>query len=134
MVVDFAGISLRGRIAYGIMGAENYALAKHSERDWEPVFAKLWWISEDIMWDGWAERVADLSPGYIHEGDSHDDDSFWWIAEKRFEKLKVLYAGMPKRWSTIIRDIFDMEEEYAYSSIPGKEAASIRMLKEMMGS
>ena len=134
MEANFEDISLRGRIAYGIMCAENYALAKHPERDWKPVFTELWRISDDIMWDDWADRVADLLPEYIHEGDSYDEDEFSWIDEAGFEKLKALYAGMSEGWSTIIRDIFDMEEEYAYSSIPGKGTASIRMLEEIIGT
>lgn len=134
MEANFEDISLRGRIAYGIMCAENYALVKHPERDWKPVFTELWRISDDIMWDDWADRVADLLPEYIHEGDSYDEDEFSWIDEAGFEKLKALYAGMSEGWSTIIRDIFDMEEEYAYSSIPGKGTASIRMLEEIIGT
>ncbi len=129
---NFEDLSLRGRIAYGIMGAENYVLAIHPERDWKPVFAELWRITGDLMRDDWADRVADLLPEYIHEGDPCDEDEFSWIGEEGFEKLKALYAGMPEGWSTIVRDIFDMEEEYAYTSIPGRGSESISMLEEIM--
>lgn len=67
---------LRGRIAYGIMCAENYVLAIHPERDWKSVFAELWRITGEVMWDDWADRVADLLPEYIHEGDPYDKDEF----------------------------------------------------------
>lgn len=132
MEANFEDISLRGRIAYGIMCAENYVLAIHPERDWKSVFAELWRITGEVMWDDWADRVADLLLEYVHEGDSYDKDEFSWIGKEGFEELKTLYEDMPEGWSTIVRDIFDMEEEYAYTSIPGRGSESIGMLEEIM--
>lgn len=62
MTNSFEAISLRGRMAYVIMCAERYALAKKPNVEWRPVFKDLWSIAEDVMWDDWSDRVMDLLP------------------------------------------------------------------------
>ena len=56
-MAEFENISIRGRIAYGIMCAENIALASFPERNWHPVFERLWSIMDgDVYWDEWASK------------------------------------------------------------------------------
>lgn len=69
MNYDFTNVSLRGRICYGIMCAERYALNKFPNRDWDFVFSEFWKIQDDILWDEWSDRVIDLLPEYINELD-----------------------------------------------------------------
>lgn len=132
MDYDFSNVSLRGRISYGIMCAERYALNKFPNREWGFVFSEFWKIQDDILWDEWSDRVIDLLPEYIYELDHYDGDEFSWLDENGFNRLKSLYDGMSEQWAQILRDIVDMEEVYAYSSIPGTGKESIRLLNKVI--
>lgn len=129
---SFEHISLRGRMAYVILCAERYALAKKPEADWRPVFRDLWGIAEDILWDEWSDRVIDLLPEYIYELDSYDSDEFTWLDENGFAQLKELYDGMGDPWAIILRNLVDMEEAYAYTTIPGTGTESIALVEEVV--
>lgn len=130
MTNSFENISLRGRMAYVIMCAERYALAKKPNAEWQPVFKDLWSITEDIMWDDWSDRVMDLLPEYIYELEAYDPDEFSWLDEEGFKQLKKLYDDMGDAWSAILRNLVDMEEIYAYTSIPGTGSESIALAEE----
>lgn len=132
MTNAFETISLRGRMAYVIMCAERYALAKKPSAEWRPVFKDLWSITEDIMWDDWSDRVMDLLPEYIYELNAYDPDEFSWLDENGFKQLKELYAGMGDDWARILRNLVDMEEIYAYTSIPGTGSESIALAEEVV--
>lgn len=126
----FENISLRGRMAYVIMCAERYALAKKPNAEWQPVFKDFWSITKDIMWDDWSDRVIDLLPEYIYELEAYDPDEFSWLDEEGFKQLKKLYDDMGDAWSAILRNLVDMEEIYAYTSIPGTGSESIALAEE----
>ena len=126
-------ISLRGRMAFAIMCAERYALSKKPEGDWEFVFSEFWRIADDIYWDDWADRVIDLLPEYIYELDCYDADEFSWLDEKGFDILKGLYSEMGDDWALLLQDIVDMEEAYAYTSIPGTGQESIKSVDNILG-
>lgn len=130
MATAFENISLRGRMAYVIMCAERYALTKKPNAEWRPVFKDLWSITEDIMWDDWSDRVMDLLPEFIYELEAYDPDEFSWLDKEDFVQLKELYDGMGDAWATIIRNLVDMEEIYAYTSIPGTGSESIALAEE----
>ncbi len=132
MANAFENISLRGRMAFVIMCAERYALAKNPRAEWRPVFKDLWSITEDIMWDDWSDRVMDLLPECMYELEAYDPDEFSWLDEGGFTQLKNLYDGMGDAWAVILRNLVDMEEIYAYTSIPGTGFASIALVDEVI--
>lgn len=132
VVNSFEDISLRGRMAYVIMCAERYALAKKPNAEWRPVFKDLWSIAEDVMWDDWSDRVMDLLPECIYKIDAYDPDEFSWLDEDGFKQLKKLYADMGDDWAHILRNLIDMEEVYAYASIPGAGSESIMLVEEVV--
>ncbi len=131
-MVDFRNISLRGRIAYGTMCAESYALAHHPERDWRPVFEVLWYLSQDVYWDDWSSRVIDILPEYVSHETPYDPDDFETLDEHAYETLCDLYEGMPAAWATIMSNIVGMEQEYAYTVIPVLGLESVAMLEEIV--
>lgn len=131
-MIDFKTISIRGRIAYGIMCAERYALAHCPQRDWRPVFEVLWYISKDVYWDDWSSRVIDILPEYVSHDIPYDPDDFESLDERAYETLCDLYDGMSPVWSAIMSNIVGMEQEYAYTTIPGCGLESISMLEEIV--
>ena len=128
---DFNNISLRGRIAYGIMCAENYVLQLHPERDWRPVFEVLWGIADEMYWDDWASDVIEILPEYISDSIQFDPDDFEKLDEEGYKHYCMLYRDMPASWAAIMREIVDMEEMYAFTTIPGTGSESIDSLKRI---
>lgn len=99
-MVDFKMISIRGRIAYGIMCAESYALSKHPERDWRPLFRVLWGISQDdVYWDEWASDVIDRLPEVVNSEDPRDYEE---LDPEMLAQFRKLYEGMPDAFSRIL--------------------------------
>ena len=131
-MVDFRDVSLRGRIAYGIMCAESYALSHYPQRNWRPVFEVLWYLSKDVYWDDWSSRVIDILPEYVSHDIPYNPDDFETLNEHTYETLCNLYDGMPQAWATILSNIVGMEQEYAYTVIPGCGLESVAMLKEIV--
>lgn len=102
-MVDFKTISIRGRIAYGIMCAESYALSKFPDRDWKPLFQVLWGISrDDVYWDEWASDVIDRLP----EMPLSDEPRDWEETDQNvLERCRALYQGMPEAFDRILSGI-----------------------------
>lgn len=132
MANAFENVSLRGRMAYVIMCAERYALAKKPDAEWRSVFEDFWGIVGNVVWDDWSDRVTDLLPEYIYGLDVYDPDEFSWLDEEGFVQLKELYADMGDTWALILGNLVDMEEIYAYTSIPGVGFESISLVEEVI--
>ena len=129
-MADFKTVSIRGRIAYGIMCAESYALAKHPERDWRPLFQVLWRISRhDVYWDDWASDVIDGLPETILSDDPRDREG---MNQAVLDRFRVLYRGMPESFGRILSDILDIEEADAYTVVEGHGAAALESLQDLI--
>ena len=126
-MVDFKTISIRGRIAYGIMCAESYALSKFPDRDWKPLFQVLWGISSDeVYWDEWASDVIDRFPEMVLSDDPRD----WEETDPEvLEQCRALYRGMPEAFDRILSGIVDIEEADAYTVVEGYGAAALESLQ-----
>lgn len=129
-MVDFKTISIRGRIAYGIMCAESYALTKYPDRDWRPLFQVLWGISrDDVYWDEWASDVIDRLPETVLSDDPRD----WEETDAEvLERCRALYRGMPEAFNRILSGIVDIEEADAYTVVEGYGAAALESLQDVI--
>lgn len=126
-MVDFKTISIRGRIAYGIMCAESYALSKYPDRDWRPLFQALWGISrDDVYWAEWASDVIDRLPEMVLSDDPRDyEDTDSGV----LDQCRALYQGMPEAFNRILSSIVDIEEADAeVPSTRGSCPASCELL------
>lgn len=132
-MIDFKDISIRGRIAYGTMCAENLALACHPERNWTLVFERLWSISQDDKyWDAWASEVIDILPELVLSDEPYTDEPDCTIDPAMREKLRELYAGMPDSWGVILSDIVDIEEASAFTQVEGCGAEELELLEHVV--
>ncbi len=129
-MVDFKTISIRGRIAYGIMCAESYALTKFPDRDWRPLFQVLWDISrDDVYWDEWASDVIDRLPEMVLSDDPRD----WEETDSEvLDQCRALYQGMPEAFNAILSGIVDIEEADAYTVVEGYGAAALASLRDVI--
>lgn len=131
---NFEDISLLGRISYGIMCAEKYAVAKAPDRDWTPLFERLWTIADDeTYWDTWGDQVVELLPECLSDSDEYSPDDFEHLSEPEFWEMRKLFSGMPPEWNVLLKRIHDMEDVYVYTPIPGTGAASLEFLQEIAG-
>lgn len=129
-MVDFKTISIRGRIAYGIMCAESYALARFPERDWKPLFQVLWGISQDdVYWDEWASDIIDRLPETVFSDDPRDHEE---TDPAVLERYRALYQGMPDTFNRILSDIVDIEEADAYTIVEGHGAEALECLLDII--
>lgn len=129
---NFKDISVRGRIAYGTMCAENYILAKRPEQNWSPVFKRIWSFSDAEYWDDWHDTMVDILPECLLEFPDFASSDFEVLAEQDYEEIKPLYEAMPEHWGDILNSIFAMEEAYAYSTITGSGKESIVALENII--
>ena len=129
----FENISIRGRIAYTIMCAENYVLEKYPNRNWKPLFCELWKIaSSDIYWDQWAERIIEIIPEYLYEFPDYETSDFEYLTKQEYELFSKLQAKMPKDWNTILQTIYDMEEINAYTNVHGVGIDTLILLEKIV--
>jgi len=127
-MIDFKTISIRGRIAYGIMCAESYALAKYPDCDWKPLFQALWGISrDDVYWDEWASDVIDMLPEMVLSDDPRD---YGDTDPEVLDQCRVLYQGMSEAFNGILSGIVDIEETDAYTVVEGYGAAALESLRD----
>lgn len=129
-MIDFKTISIRGRIAYGIMCAERYVLTMHPERDWKSLFQVLWGISQDdVYWDEWASDVIDRLPEMVLSDDPRD----WEETDPDvLERCRALYRGMPEAFDRILSGIVDIEEADAYTVVEGHGTAALESLQDVI--
>ena len=129
-MVDFKTISIRGRIAYGIMCAESYALSKYPDRDWKPLFQVLWGISrDDVYWDEWASDVIDRLPEMVLSDDLRDYED---TDPEVLDQCRLLYQGMPEAFNRVLSGIVDIEEADAYTVVEGYGAAALESLQDVI--
>lgn len=136
MKFDFSDISLNGRIAYAIMCAERYALAKYPEKDWTPLFTWMWKCTSDYF-DEWYYRFMEILPEYLYEFDNYKDAQFEYLSEKDYNYYAAFLKDIDKNMEKLIVIPTEIAMVYSYMPIPeeGKESiklvyAAIKILKD----
>ncbi len=129
----FKDVSLLGRISFGIMCAEKYAIKIAPNKKWAPFFERLWSVTTDeTYWDVWADQVIELLPECLFDSDEYSPTDFEYLTESEFWEIRKLYSGMPTDWNTLLKRIHDIEDIYAYTTIPGKGVLSLNYLQEIV--
>ena len=131
-IKQFEDISIRGRIAYGTMCAEEYILSTRPTQDWSPVFKKIWDFNEAEYWDDWHDEMLDILPECFLEFPSYETSDFQVLTKEEYAAINALYQPIPEHWEAIIKNIFAMEEAYAYSTIPGTGLESLQSLSAII--
>ncbi|PBC74628.1 hypothetical protein [Fibrobacter intestinalis] len=125
-------ISLLGRIAYGILCAEKLATEKYPQRDWSLVFKIFWKFGNCEALDRWSWEIMEYIPKYLFEFESFEASNFEYIDKETYTNLKKLYKNVDDSLNKILLAIRNIEEEYAYSSIPGYGTASLEYIDEIL--
>ncbi|MDD7298666.1 MULTISPECIES: hypothetical protein [Fibrobacter] len=71
-------------------------------------------------------------PKYLFEFESFEASNFEYIDKETYTNLKKLYKNVDDSLNKILLAIRNIEEEYAYSSIPGYGTASLEYIDEIL--
>lgn len=133
-------ISLTGRIAYGIMCAENYAISIVPDGKWSLLFKPMWKVvSERVIWDVWAVDIIGYFPEFLEEYcdyqafendfSKYPDDIY--LDKNAFDDLKKLYRRIPSDFNDILMTLRDMAFDYQYTGFHGFALDIIRKLLDI---
>ena len=128
---SFENVSLTGRIAYGIMCAEEYLLQEYPYKDWAIIFENFWKITDLELWDEWMDETIEIIPQYLFEFDNYKSSDFDFLTEDKYNALKNLYGNINEDVNMLLKMVYDLANSHAYSSIKGKGEESLRQLKEI---
>lgn len=129
---EFDTISLVGRIAYGIMCAEEYLLHKYPNKNWEMVFEVFWEITSLELWEDWIDEAIEIIPEYLFEFKDYASSKFDCLTEEKYEALKKLYEGTNDDVSKILKMVYQLANSHAYSSIRGNGVESLQCLDKII--
>lgn len=127
----FTNISMTGRIAYGIMCFESLIKDKYPDYNWDPLLLKLWDVTSAEYWDEWASMFIEYIPEYMLEFPTYEESDFEFIKKEEYNALKPVYDSVDESVNEVLKLIRDIEEVYAFSSIPKNGAESINILVQI---
>lgn len=113
--VTFNALSANGKVAYGNLCAEQYALAKKPDEDWSPLFERLWKFTSARYWDKALENYIEILPECIEEFPDYESSDLSNTTEDEYDKLVVLYKGMPEEWNSLLCALELAISELGYS-------------------
>ena len=129
---DLQNVSIVGRIAYGIMCAEEYLIQKYPNKDWTIVFKDFWEITSLDLWDDWLEEVIEIIPEFLFEFDSYKASGFDYLSEEKYSELKELYNGTNEDVNRILYMLYDLVRNSAYSSMKENGGESLYHLEQII--
>lgn len=112
-------ISIRGRVAYLIMCAESYIVAKYPNRDWSPVVESMWKICDKSDYiDNSAYRYLEIIPECLYDRESFSVSKFDYLSETEYNTFISLIPKDDEDLNCLMHSIYDVAIEYAYCGIP----------------
>lgn len=132
----FKTISMNGRMAYSILCVEQYLLSRYPQKDWSPLSEKMWAVTS-MSWDEWAETFMEVIPQYLFEFGCYEESDFEFLNKSEYDLFRALYDGVSDgkyedatdSVNRLLLGLYQMEEVYSYSSIPGYGQESIELIK-----
>ncbi len=127
---DFENISMNGRMAYLILCVEKYLITKYPHTDWT-VLSKWMWKATSEYWDEWGYRFIEIIPEYLFEFDSYEASNFEAISKEDYDYFTKLFKDNTEILNELLQKLYDMQEVYCYTSIPGKGNDAIQIVLDM---
>lgn len=129
-ISDFVNISMNGRMAYLILCVEKYLLSKYPDTDWS-ILAKWMWKSTSDYWDEWGNKFIEIIPEYLFEFDSYETSDFEAISKDEYLYFSNLFRDKQDIINELLQKLYDMQEVYIYTSIPGNGNEAIQIVLDM---
>lgn len=128
---NFENISIVGRIAYGIMCAEEYLMHKYPNKDWKIIFKDFWKITNLELWDDWMEEIIEIIPEYLFEFNDYKSSDFEYLTEYKYNELKKVYDNTNDDVNIILKMVYELANSHAYSSINKNGEESLCQLEKI---
>lgn len=129
---DFENISVVGRIAYGIMCAEEYLIQKYPDKNWTIIFQDFWKITNLELWDNWMDEIIEIIPEYLFEFDDYHSSEFEFLTEAKYNELKKVFDNTNNDVNIILKMVYELANSHAYSSINKNGQESLLQLKKII--
>lgn len=112
----FDALSARGKVSYGVLCAELYALAKKPDTDWSPLFERAWKFTSERYWDDSLDAFTEILPECIEEFPDYGSSDLANTSEQDYNKLIALYKDMPAEWNDLLCALQVVICELGYST------------------
>ena len=124
---DFYPISIRGRIAYGILCMENYLAMKYPNTDFSHMLEKAWSIVSSENIDERAYEFMEIIPEYLFEFDNYTDAGYEYLSEQEYDIFIEIIPRSDETLNLIMHRIYDiaMNNAYAGFTAPAKETVAL---------
>ena len=129
---DFENISVVGRIAYGIMCAEEYLIHKYPDKNWTIIFEDFWKITNLELWDNWMDEIIEIIPEYLFEFNDYQSSGFEFLTEAKYNELKKIFDNTNDDVNIILKMVYELANSHAYSSINKNGQESLLQLKKII--
>ncbi|MGE5472861.1 MAG: hypothetical protein ACM3UU_01430 [Ignavibacteriales bacterium] len=130
---NFKGISLNGRVAYGISCFENTLLfLKYDVSNWKMILELLWDFTSTENLEAWNDQIAEVIPENLLEFKTYEQHDFEYLEESQFEYLYNLYQNIDNRIGILIRQIFYLGSSHSYSVIVDHGQRSLEELDRII--
>lgn len=132
-IEQFKHISLRGRVAYGIICFENILIAlNYDPNDWKIVLNYLWEFTSIPYLDDWNETIVELIPENLMEFKTYEEEEFERLSKDEYLYLYKLYQNIDSSIDIVLRDIYELGISHAYSVIEGYGESSLNSLQKII--
>ena len=129
---NFENVSVVGRVAYGIMCAEEYLIHKYQNKNWKIVFNDFWKITNLELWDEWMDEIIEIIPEYLFEFNDYMSSDFEFLTETKYDELKKIYDNTNDDVNIILKMVYELANSHAYSSISKNGKESLRQLEKII--
>jgi hypothetical protein len=124
---NIKSLSIRARVAYGILCLEN-TLEKCAllKSDWQVILDKFWLFTQLEYVDEWLYIISPIMPDSIL-GDPHDEESSMTLTE--YQHLKRVYDDAPLFIFEIMECIFNCGRRHFYGAVTPQSPETFEYIK-----
>jgi hypothetical protein len=128
----FKKISLRGRVAYGIMCFEQMLIQFYDENKWSSILELLWSFVRTNNLELWGDKVNEIIPENLLEFDNYEESEFEYLSIEFYEYLVNLYQSLDDKINDFILKIYYLGTSHAYTNIENEGKTSLIVLQDII--
>lgn len=133
MIEQFKNISMRGRVAYGILCLESTLNSEEKfSKGWKLVLERLWSYTEIKYLDEWQDKTLEILPSSIMEIENFEEEDLEYVSQTEFDVLKSLYGNANNMVLDMIEVIFYIGTLELFGSISNGAIQSLKQLEKLL--
>ena len=129
---EFADVSIRGRLAFGVCCLIKVIENRNQFKDeWTLVIERLWSFTESYMFNEWLDIAVDITPYALMDDEMLDPKEFVTLSKSQFDSLRSLYAYQNQSVLKIVDDIYDVGSTEVYGGVELDSPTTLNLLLEI---